>query len=114
MKKAKKVYMVNDFKLMTFFIGSNDICNSCKKTVDPVVWGNTIRGVLGNLEYKVNRLIVTIPHLFKVSQIYDVTNSNAYCQNRRKNFLVQKCACAFTTDSNRNAMDEMCLCIYDR
>lgn len=69
-KANKKVDFVNDFKYMTLFIGGNDICNSCSKRVDPDIWANSIRAVLKTLEMKVPRLIVNIPLLFKVTELY--------------------------------------------
>jgi phospholipase B1 len=111
MQNDKTVNIENDFKLMTLYVGANNICSSCITAVDPAQWANEIRSVLKKLEAKIPRLIVILPHLFKLSQVWDVTGDVAYCDKRRASPLTGECICAFLEGADgvakRAAMDKL-------
>lgn len=110
-KGQKDINLGNDFKLITLFIGSNDICNSCINKVDPDAWANLLRTTITKLEQNIPRTIVIIPQLFRVSELWDLTSALPYCDKRRASPFTAECRCAFMEDENgkakRKALDEL-------
>ncbi|CAG8537582.1 13608_t:CDS:2 [Ambispora leptoticha] len=106
---------MSSFKFLNLFIGSNDICNSCKtERVTPRVFEAFIRDTLDTIESKIPNTIVNLLGVFNVSQVYEFAHGRKYC--RWFKYLPQiqyGCACAFLPgkegDERRKKMDEITL-----
>ncbi|KAI8929574.1 hypothetical protein BC831DRAFT_274909 [Entophlyctis helioformis] len=90
----------HDFKLLTLFIGSNDVCLGCIRggidgMLSPEAFELHMRQVLDTLRSRVPRLVVNILMQFNVSQVWDATHKDTRCTLLRTSGLVFECICAF-------------------
>ncbi|KAJ3327522.1 hypothetical protein HDU91_004370, partial [Kappamyces sp. JEL0680] len=110
-KNNKAVNFSTDYKLLTLFIGANDVCQSCTDAVDPDTYESQLRSVIESLRSSIPNLVVNVPQLFNVSQLYDLTGNSALCNRRRGSPLNAVCKCAFNTGTagaaDRKAMDDL-------
>ncbi|KAJ3305499.1 hypothetical protein HDV03_001365 [Kappamyces sp. JEL0829] len=118
-KSNKAINFSTDYKLLTLFIGANDVCQSCSTAVNPDTYETQVRSIIESLRSRYSalahsslpNLIVNVPQLFNVSQLYDLTGNSTYCDKQRANTLTAECTCAFLTGTNgavkRKAMDDL-------
>lgn len=102
--------MESSWKVLTLFIGSNDICVAChlEKELDGDEFGQYLTAILNKIRDRVPRVLVNVVELFQVSPIYDLTEDDDYC--RLVHTLVfPECFCAFgpTAAFFRDRMDTM-------
>ncbi|KAI9268040.1 hypothetical protein BDA99DRAFT_461454 [Phascolomyces articulosus] len=112
MKTMIGVNFNQHWKLLTIQIGSNDQCASCNGVLDlsPDAYGKHISTALERIKSSIPRVIVNLLGVFKVSQVYTITEDGpAYCrpQNNDPNTILnrQMCSCFQGADSNRTHMD---------
>ncbi|KAI9340139.1 hypothetical protein DFJ73DRAFT_845372 [Zopfochytrium polystomum] len=89
-----------DFKLISLFIGSNDLCAGCSKELNhtflsPDAFEAQIRYVLNALRRNIPRTVVNIQMELMVSQTWDLTNDEPWCATLRASGLAFECTCAF-------------------
>jgi phospholipase B1, membrane-associated len=114
MEENPDIDMANDFKLLNLFIGSNDLCASCipfAGMLSPDAFERHIVEILAELESKIPCLVVNIMMQFNVSQIWDLTKDDEYCQTLQNSGTVFECTCAFLPgplgEATRRIMDEL-------
>lgn len=117
MRSDSRVNFQQDFKLLNFFIGGNDVCLGCLPILEDLVlspdqFENTIRDVLSYVEENIPRVVVNLHSIFNVSQVYDLSHADPHCATLRKIGLKVECACALLFDgevgvSNRLEMDDL-------
>ncbi|KAJ3287258.1 hypothetical protein HK104_008701 [Borealophlyctis nickersoniae] len=100
MKATPGVDFDNDFKLLTLFIGSNDVCLGCSPGVIPTLpspdtYEALMRAVLERIRKSIPRVIVNVLMNFNVSQVYDLTYKDPWCATLRNTGLTFECTCAF-------------------
>lgn len=71
-----------DWKILTFLIGGNDLCLSCvlEQALSPDKWEERMRTILTKVKQQIPRVIVNVVPIFKVSQIVELTKDDAECQ----------------------------------
>eukprot|EP00842_Homolaphlyctis_polyrhiza_P006609 jgi/Hompol1/694/HPOL_004602-RA len=89
-----------DFKLITLFIGNNDVCLGCSpfgfdRSLTPDAFEVNMRSVLERLRTNIPRVIVNVLLQFNVSQVWDLTHNDKECQLLRASGMVFECVCAF-------------------
>ncbi|KAI8852901.1 hypothetical protein BC829DRAFT_384057 [Chytridium lagenaria] len=84
MNTAPEIDFENDFKILNIFIGSNDVCAGCstianRTFLSPDVYEAEMRYLLEDIRRRVPRVIVNILMQFNVSQVWDITNKDPWC-----------------------------------
>ncbi|KAI8914876.1 hypothetical protein DFJ77DRAFT_431143 [Powellomyces hirtus] len=114
MKSDSDINWASDFKLLTIFIGNNDACLGCapgsgSTYLSPAAYEATMRSLLERIQTAIPRVVVNIMMGFNVSQVYDLTVEDPYCQGLRRAGTVFECVCAFLPgpmgEANRQRMD---------
>ncbi|KAI9199456.1 SGNH hydrolase-type esterase domain-containing protein [Polychytrium aggregatum] len=100
MEHNDDIDMDHDFKLLNIFIGSNDACFGCDLAsettwLSPAVYEEHMRALLGKIRRKIPRTIVNIVQQFNISQVWDLTHGNDYCNQLRDEGRTFECKCAF-------------------
>ncbi|KAJ3161359.1 hypothetical protein HDU86_007141 [Geranomyces michiganensis] len=100
MKTDSQIDFENDFKLLTIFIGNNDACLGCLPVsavtwLSPQAYELALRAILDRIRASIPRVVVNIMQGFNVSQVWDVTRRDGYCETLRNGGAVFECACAF-------------------
>ncbi|KAJ3309208.1 hypothetical protein HDV04_006315 [Boothiomyces sp. JEL0838] len=116
MHQSPNVDMVNDYKLLNLFIGSNDDCLGClpilgKSVLSPDAFEETMREVIWELKHQIPKLIVNVHQQFKVSGIETLTKNSQHCATLRAFGFGIECSCAYQLwpfgDSTRRSMDNL-------
>jgi phospholipase B1 len=107
-----KSFKVDNIKLITIFIGSNDLCLACSEDYEGHQVEDLLIQLLKDIRLELPYSIVNLVSLMKVSQIYDITINDPYCkQLHGKSPMFFECRCAFDTtssgDEKRKSMDKM-------
>uniref|UniRef100_A0A914WME2 Phospholipase B1, membrane-associated n=1 Tax=Plectus sambesii TaxID=2011161 RepID=A0A914WME2_9BILA len=88
-----KIDIINDWKLLTIFIGGNDVCDYChnKQSLDQYHFIENIKEALTVLQENIPRLIVSLVSVLHVEVVRIVDHDLPFCQ-----FLhnVAECGCA--------------------
>ena len=102
--------MQSTWKVMTLFIGSNDVCLAChlENELDGDEYGEYLTTVLTKIRDRIPRILVNVVELFQVSPIYELTEDDPYCRTVHT-LVFPECFCAFgpTSDLFRQRMDTM-------
>ena len=71
----------NDWKLLTIFIGANNICPSCKNGSNtmPDFFEEKLNEVIQSVHDRIPRVFVSVMTIFNISQVWDVAHSDKYC-----------------------------------
>jgi hypothetical protein len=98
------VDMKNDWKLMTIFIGANNICPSCRGGGDttPDFYEQMLRLILNKIYNQIPRTFVNIVMMFNISQVYDIAMTSDYCIFMWETFCRGECPCMTEPSSTRN------------
>jgi len=106
---SKSVDLANDWKILTIFIGANNLCDACKNHThsQPDFFEQQLRNVLDKVHSQIPRVFVNIMLLFNISQVWDVMMSSSYCELAVKYFTTSECGCLtdHSTPVQRTAMD---------
>lgn len=108
----KNIDMANAWKVLTLFIGANDLCVACKmqKRFDSTEFGEYYRRVMTEIRDRFPRTLVNVVELFNVSAIYRATENEAFCNEVHRLVFIE-CDCAFGPESvtkpYRDMMDQM-------
>jgi len=107
-----KIDFQKDWKLLTIFIGANDICPSCSRNGgDPVKNGDYyegyIRKVLNQIYTNIPRVFVNLLPVLKIAQVYDIAHTSPYCLLMWDSFCKGECGCMTdkSTIEKRKIMD---------
>jgi len=90
-QQDKSIDQKRDWKMVTLFIGGNDLCSSCKKPAErtPAVYTKHLKEALDILHQNLNRTFVNLVGVLDVSQISDL-NCGVVCAALH----VFECSCA--------------------
>jgi len=110
---SKTVDFNKDWKLLTIFIGANDVCPSCSRyDGDPVKNGDyyetTLRGIINQIYTKIPRVFVNLMPVLKITQVYDISRTSPYCMFMWDTICSHECGCMTAKDSTpekRKIMD---------
>ncbi|KAI7864703.1 hypothetical protein BDF14DRAFT_1731692 [Spinellus fusiger] len=106
-----KAIKKTDWKFLTFFVGSNDVCHSCFVPESlPQSFSIDILAAIDRLRLTIPYVLVQIVGLFHIDQIFDATQAYpSYCRPfSMLTFSMQNnvCECAHTT-ANRTMMRDI-------
>lgn len=98
-----------DWKVLTIWIGANDLCEVCHNmspnvTHSPQYYKQKLNETLGLLQASVPRLFVNLIPFFSLSQVYNVTQPYANCD--LVHALFDECSCMYSPNAQeRDDMD---------
>ncbi|XP_053545211.1 phospholipase B1, membrane-associated [Bombina bombina] len=104
MKTFPGINMEEDWKVITIFIGSNDLCDYCKNTTlfsaDSFIYNLTVS--LDILQKEMPRSIVNVVQLFPIEQLRDINDKSFGC-------ILQKffCSCVVNPKDNSSELLEL-------
>eukprot|EP01113_Clastostelium_recurvatum_P044957 TRINITY_DN764_c0_g1_i2.p1 TRINITY_DN764_c0_g1~~TRINITY_DN764_c0_g1_i2.p1 ORF type:complete len:389 (-),score=66.10 TRINITY_DN764_c0_g1_i2:70-1236(-) len=113
LKNNKQINMASDWKMMTIFIGANDLCSTCPPngtltatTADQ--FEAQMRSTLEIIRTNIPRVFVSLGEIFNISQVYTLGQTSLYCAEVHKK-AYKECSCLFKpgpqSDAARLAMD---------
>ncbi|KAI8059301.1 hypothetical protein BC940DRAFT_282062 [Gongronella butleri] len=105
--KAKKLART-DWKLLTFFMGSNDLCHACAvNTSMPDPFGIDVQQAMERIRMNIPNVLVQVIGLLRIDEIFvDTQAYPTYCRPfKQKNFVLHdhECMCAHSV-ANRTLM----------
>lgn len=68
-----------DWKMLTIFIGANDICVSCKRPERADEYEKALNETLFKVKSNIPRVFVNIITMFNISQVWDSFSQYTYC-----------------------------------
>ena len=111
--KRQIIDIEKDWKLLSIFVGANDMCVQCEEIpIEPTSgsdYEKYFRETLQELQKSIPRLYVNVGLLFNISQIYNLSLQASHCKNIHR-LLPEECMCAFKSgeagDAHRKKMDQ--------
>ncbi|KAI8146915.1 hypothetical protein BJV82DRAFT_596998 [Fennellomyces sp. T-0311] len=104
----------DEWKLITLFIGANNICVLCDPPVTrlPLLaqadeFEKNIRDALVRLKTDVSKSFVNLVALFNVSSVYEAAQGDPYCEFVWNPAHVSVCSCVQHDDEQRQIADDM-------
>ncbi|KAF7667277.1 hypothetical protein LDENG_00069390, partial [Lucifuga dentata] len=105
MRGDKKVNFEKDWKLVTIFIGGNDLCNYCndQNNLSPKNYSHNLMLSLDMLYKEVPRLLVNVVEILQIECLRVVKKNTLGCR------LLQRvsCPCVITVDENSPEFEEI-------
>jgi len=98
----------NDWKLLTLFIGSNNLCGSCTadNRTTPAYFEDHLRAVLKKIHTDIPRVFVNMMTVFNISGVWDAGMTSEYCRVLWDGITNKECHCLTTgVPSDRLTMD---------
>lgn len=95
----------NDWKVITYFIGGNDLCLACQDTneYNPTAYRDHVKKVLDFLYENVPRTFVNLVLVLDVRFVEELNKGGSFCQLMHS----RTCPCgAFPTDADRALLNE--------
>ncbi|XP_065179526.1 phospholipase B1, membrane-associated-like [Sycon ciliatum] len=101
LKADSRIDFENDWKVLSIYIGSNDMCAGCDNSTawQPVtykLYKQYFRQVLTGLKAGIPRLFVNVVQLMHVSVVHNATLHSEYCRSMHKSIFEWECSCAFS------------------
>lgn len=81
----------DDWKVLTLFIGANDICGSCVNRTSPAEFGENVEAAIHIIRRNFKRVFINILPIFEVSQVHHLTEPSLYCRSFRR--VIVECKC---------------------
>ena len=80
------------WKVLTFFVGANDLCLACHDAFDlgSIYWEENLRTLLTTVRDRIPRVLVNVVELFNVSKIYDLSEPSPYCHDVHRSLFIGK------------------------
>ncbi|XP_034436673.1 phospholipase B1, membrane-associated-like [Hippoglossus hippoglossus] len=105
MREDKKVDFEKDWKLVTIFVGGNDLCHYCidQNTLSPKNYSHNLKVGLDMLHKEVPRLLVNVVEIFEILPFKTVHGKSVACS------LVPRtsCPCVINPIENSPELDEI-------
>jgi len=104
----KKLDWENDWKLLTIFIGANNLCSACSNDTrsSPAYFESHLRAVLDQAHATIPRVFVNLIAIFNISGVWDAGQQSEYCRILWHNITTHECGCLTTgVEADRKAMD---------
>jgi len=98
----------NDWKLLTLFIGANNLCGACRNDSNtmPQWWADHLNAVLTQIHNEIPRVFVNVMTIFNISGVWDAGQTSWYCRALWDGITNHECGCLTTGQkSDRDAMD---------
>jgi len=98
----------NDWKLLTIFIGANNLCSACQgtSTSKPAFFEKNLRGLLQYVQKSIPRVFVNLITIFNVSGVWDAGQTKEYCKILWDGITNHECYCLTTGNPvDRLALD---------
>jgi len=98
-----------DWKVMTIFIGANNLCGACQNDTDsqPAVYLSELDAVLSQINATLPRTFVNVMLMFNISQVWTLHETSDYCKLMWDTAMSSECGCLTdnSTPEDRLAMD---------
>jgi len=101
MNQNPLIDVLNDWKVLTIFIGVNDLCASCAfdlPYLNPDDYQNNLMATLERVRSSIPRTFVNLVGMYNVSQAYDVSLTAGRCANLTRSLFIE-CDCIFDVDN---------------
>eukprot|EP00026_Physarum_polycephalum_P011494 Phypoly_transcript_11724.p1 GENE.Phypoly_transcript_11724~~Phypoly_transcript_11724.p1 ORF type:complete len:362 (-),score=46.64 Phypoly_transcript_11724:105-1031(-) len=101
LRSNPKINMQEDWKLLTLFIGANDLCSSCtnQSYLQPDEFEVHLTKTLEGIRKNIPRVFVQMVEIMNLSQVYDLSLTNAYCKDIHR-IIPFECDCIFDPNAN--------------
>lgn len=103
MQEPEYAGLMDKWKLVTLFIGANDVCDCHRTTAEG--FGQELTDALTKLEAVLPRSFVNLVTLFNISQVWDESRDKRYCSIAVP--ILHECGCLTSNKAERTAMDEL-------
>jgi len=103
---SSRVNFNNDWKLLTIFIGANNICGACHNGQNdlPATFEQQLVAALNKIQTQIPRVFVNIMTIFNISGVWTAGQTSAHCKQVFN--TVTECGCLTKGgDADRKAMD---------
>jgi len=105
---ASTVNFQDDWKLLTLFIGANNLCGACEGRQEslPTYFEQHLLQVLTQIQQQIPRVFVNLVTIFNISGVWDAGQTSWYCRALWDGITDHECYCL--TDGNpadRELMD---------
>uniref|UniRef100_UPI003AAC5A81 phospholipase B1, membrane-associated-like n=1 Tax=Centroberyx gerrardi TaxID=166262 RepID=UPI003AAC5A81 len=105
MRENKKVNFEKDWKLVTIFVGGNDLCNYCmeQNNLSPKNYSHNLMLSLDMLYKEVPRLLVNVVEILQIDPLRTVKKNDLGCT------LMQRanCPCVINAEENSPELEEI-------
>eukprot|EP01028_Stygiella_incarcerata_P005280 TRINITY_DN223_c0_g1_i4.p1 TRINITY_DN223_c0_g1~~TRINITY_DN223_c0_g1_i4.p1 ORF type:complete len:359 (-),score=94.54 TRINITY_DN223_c0_g1_i4:286-1362(-) len=100
MKNDPSIDFENDWKLITLFIGSNNLCEVCHHTnvSYPDVYKKQMHDIIAKVRDDIPRVFLNVIPNLPVTEVYPLIESSEYCIAFHK--LIEECSCVVGKDSS--------------
>lgn len=97
--------LMDEWKLLTFFIGANDACACTSDSHSPENYETNLRTALQTVQDKLPNTFVSVVTLFNISQVWDeAANFSTRCLDEIQ--ILKECHCLNKNETQRTIMDE--------
>ncbi|XP_060790814.1 phospholipase B1, membrane-associated [Neoarius graeffei] len=105
LKNSTSVDFEQDWKLVTLFIGGNDLCQYCKNpaSLSPQKYIGHIRDALDILYHEVPRVLVNFVEILQIESLRKIKSNTTECTILQPTL----CACFLRPEENSEELDEM-------
>jgi small subunit ribosomal protein S29e len=103
---ASQINYLEDWKLLTLFIGANNLCGACEYRTEsfPAYFESHLRTTLQMIEQKLPRTFVNLVTIFNISGVFYAGQNNFYCR-LVWDLIKHECYCVET--GNKTHLDIM-------
>jgi len=104
---SKVVNYEEDWKLLTLFIGANNLCGACHDNSNtlPEFYEAHLKDVLQRIKDKIPRVFVNVVTLFNISGVWYAGQDYFYCEFVWKYIAKTECSCM--QSGNKTLLDKM-------
>jgi len=98
----------NDWKLLTIFIGANNLCGACRNDShsQPAYFEAQLRAFLNQVQKTLPRTFVNVVTIFNISGVWTAGQQSEYCRILWHNITTHECGCLTTgVEADRTSMD---------
>ncbi|KAI8368586.1 hypothetical protein EDC96DRAFT_543338 [Choanephora cucurbitarum] len=110
----KYKHIKDDWKLITLFIGANNVCELCQppfsrlpELADADVFEANVRAMLERIRTDVGKSFVNLVALFNVSSVYEASREDPYCRMVLDPSHMVICSCIQGNEKQRQAADRI-------
>jgi small subunit ribosomal protein S29e/phospholipase B1 len=99
----------NDWKLLTLFIGANNLCICCHNDSrgTPEYFAQNLKSILTSIQQSIPRTFVNVITIFNISGVWTAGEKSEYCRLLWDGITIGECSCLLRYgDAERKTMDE--------
>jgi len=92
---ASTVNFQDDWKLLTLFIGANNLCGACQNRAEslPEYFESHLKDVLTQIKDSIPKVFVNLVTIFNISGVYYAGKDYTYCELVWKYIAKKECSC---------------------